>query len=108
MPTRHREPDLDAIFRTLADPTRRAILEHLVHEGEVRPKALVKSTGRSQPLVQLHLAKLAKAGLLERRAVGRRSWYSLDPRPLAEARTWLSRLEADAKKRKKARTPSTR
>jgi DNA-binding transcriptional ArsR family regulator len=57
----------DAIFRTLADPTRRAIFERLAREREQTVGALTRQSGVSQPTVSKHLAVLKLAGLVRER-----------------------------------------
>lgn len=79
-----------AIFRALADPSRRAIFERLV-EREHGVKELTADFHISQPAVSQHLAVLGKADLVIRRREGRRTYYraSLDGlRPLID---WLAR-----------------
>src|SRR5690606_29978333 len=54
----------DLLFRTLADPTRRAIFERLCRDGEQTVVALTAPSGISQPAVSKHLAVLKQAGLV--------------------------------------------
>ncbi|MGA8076133.1 MAG: metalloregulator ArsR/SmtB family transcription factor, partial [Xanthobacteraceae bacterium] len=51
----------DALFRTLADPTRRAIFERLCRQGEQTVAALTARSGVSQPAVSKHLSVLKRA-----------------------------------------------
>lgn len=53
----------DVLFRTLADPTRRAIFERLCRKGDQTVKALTDCAGISQPAVSKHLGVLKRAGL---------------------------------------------
>ncbi|TIW80420.1 MAG: helix-turn-helix transcriptional regulator, partial [Mesorhizobium sp.] len=53
MPATH-----DMLFRTLADPTRRAIFERLCRQGEQTVGALTAQAGVSQPAVSKHLGVL--------------------------------------------------
>jgi len=62
----------DTIFRTLADPTRRAIFERLARDGEQTVRALTSQSGVSQPAVSKHLAVLKLAGLVRDRHEGGR------------------------------------
>ena len=63
----------DTLFRTLADPTRRAIFERLCREGEKTVGALTARAGVSQPVVSKHLGVLKQAGLVrDRPTVARR------------------------------------
>ncbi|HSV00554.1 MAG TPA: helix-turn-helix domain-containing protein, partial [Roseiarcus sp.] len=48
----------DRLFRTLADPTRRALFERLCSEGEQTVGALTAQAGISQPAVSKHLGRL--------------------------------------------------
>ena len=52
----------DALFRTLGDPTRRGIFEHLCGEGEQTVGALTARAGVSQPAVSKHLGILRQPG----------------------------------------------
>ena len=65
-----------ALFRGLADPVRLAILRHLA-SGEARVVDLERRLGLAQSTVSAHLGCLRECGLVEYRAVGRQSFYSL-------------------------------
>jgi DNA-binding transcriptional ArsR family regulator len=81
----HSAPDM--VFRTLADPTRRAIFERLVRDGEQTVRALTDHSGVSQPAVSKHLAVLKHAGLVRDRHEGRQTHYSADTNAFACDRT---------------------
>jgi len=66
----------DILFRTLADPTRRAIFERLCREGEQTVAALTARAGVSQPAVSKHLGVMKSAGLVRDRHEGRQTHYS--------------------------------
>ncbi len=83
----------DLLFRSLADPTRRAIFEHLCHEGEQTVAALTARAGVSQPAVSKHLAVLKQAGLVRDRHQGRRTHYSARPGALAPLVDWTSQMD---------------
>jgi DNA-binding transcriptional ArsR family regulator len=71
--------DLDpavALFRSLGDPTRLAILHRLAH-GEARVVDLTGELGMAQSTVSKHLACLRDCGLIDFRVVGRQSFYAL-------------------------------
>jgi DNA-binding transcriptional ArsR family regulator len=55
----------ETLFRTLADPTRRAIFERLCREGEQTVGALTTGAGISQPAVSKPLGLLKQAGRLD-------------------------------------------
>lgn len=76
------------VFATLAEPTRRAIVD-LLRDGERPVGELVDVLGASQPLVSKHLRVLREAGLVEVRPDAQRRLYRLRPEPLAELDDWL-------------------
>ena len=82
----------DMLFRTLADPTRRAIFERLCRDGEQTVAALTAQAGVSQPAVSKHLAVLKRAGLVHDRHQGRQTHYSAQPGALAPLVDWTSRM----------------
>lgn len=82
----------DLLFRTLADPTRRAIFERLCREGELTVGGLTAGAGISQPAVSKHLAVLKQAGLVRDRHQGRRTHYSAQLAALAPLADWTSRM----------------
>lgn len=79
----------DALLKTLADPTRRAIFERLCRDGELTVHALTGPSGVSQPAVSKHLAVLKSAGLVSDRRAGRETHYSAEPRALAPLIDWM-------------------
>jgi DNA-binding transcriptional ArsR family regulator len=86
-------PDADdMLFRTLADPTRRAIFERLCRTGEQTVGALTADAGVSQPAVSKHLAILKQAGLVRDRPDGRQTHYHAQLAALAPLIDWTSRM----------------
>jgi len=79
----------DVIFRALADPTRRAIFEGLISEGEQTVRVLTDRAGVSQPAVSKHLGVLKLAGLVRDRPDGRQTHYSAEPIGLAPLVDWM-------------------
>ena len=65
-----------ALFNSLADPTRLAIIQHLL-QGEHRVTDLVEHLGLAQSTVSAHVACLRDCGLVEGRPEGRQTYYSL-------------------------------
>ena len=65
-----------ALFRSLADPARLAIIRHLA-AGEARVVDLTGELGLAQSTVSAHLACLRDCGLVDSRPAGRASVYSL-------------------------------
>ncbi|WP_152509256.1 MULTISPECIES: metalloregulator ArsR/SmtB family transcription factor [unclassified Labrenzia] len=86
------EPTPDLLFRTLADPTRRALFERLCREGELTVRVLTDQSGVSQPAVSKHLGVLKEAGLVTDRQDGRQSHYSARPGALAPLVDWTQRM----------------
>lgn len=80
---------LDQTFAALADPTRRGILEQL-SRGETRVTELAKPYQMSLPAVSKHLRVLEKAGLILRARHGREHRIRVDPKPIRQARDWIS------------------
>ena len=88
-------PDVqDAIFRSLSDPTRRALFERLCMDGEQTVGALTARAGVSQPAVSKHLGVLKQAGLVRDRHEGRQTHYSARPEALAPLNDWTGRMRA--------------
>jgi DNA-binding transcriptional ArsR family regulator len=82
----------DELFRSLADPTRRAIFERLCREGEKTVSALTARAGVSQPVVSKHLGVLKQAGLVRGRQDGRQTHYSAQLGALAPMIDWTSQM----------------
>jgi DNA-binding transcriptional ArsR family regulator len=82
----------DLIFKSLADPTRRAIFERLCRQGEQTVAALTAQAGVSQPVVSKHLAVLRQAGLVQDRPQGRQTHYSARIDALAPLLDWTSEM----------------
>ena len=83
------QADTASIFRTLGDPTRRAIFERLSRDGEQTVHALTDFAGVSQPAVSKHLGMLKLAGLVRDRRQGRETHYSAVPEGLVPLIDWL-------------------
>ena len=84
----------DVIFRTLADPTRRALFERLCREGEKTVGALTANAGVSQPVVSRHLALLKQAGLVSDRHEGRQTHYTAQLAALSPLVDWTRDMTA--------------
>lgn len=86
-------PTTDALFRSLVDPTRRAIFETLAAR-ELPVRALTARFDVSQPAVSQHLAVLRAAGLVRERREGRLVFYRAEPRGLRPLVNWLEHYRA--------------
>lgn len=82
----------DTLFRSLADPTRRALFERLCREGEQTVAALTARAGVSQPAVSKHLGVLKEAGLVRDRPEGRQTHYSAQFGALAPLIDWTKQM----------------
>ncbi|GAB4567204.1 MAG: metalloregulator ArsR/SmtB family transcription factor [Haliangiales bacterium] len=85
--------ETNAIFRALADPSRRAIFERLT-QGELSVKELTASFHISQPAVSQHLATLSKAALVVKQRDGRKTFYRVAPEGLRPLVDWITRYRA--------------
>jgi DNA-binding transcriptional ArsR family regulator len=72
---------LPTVFGALADPTRLAIVERLLHEGERSAGQIAAPFAISKPAISKHLRVLEEAGLIERRVD--RQWRVCRVRPEA-------------------------
>jgi DNA-binding transcriptional ArsR family regulator len=78
----------DALFKALADPTRRAILDELTDKDgqtlfEICARLSMKhGLGSSRQAISQHLAVLEEAGLVISRRDGRYKFHHLDTSPL--------------------------
>lgn len=85
----------DPVFKALADPRRRSIVERLT----VRPMSVREITDAmtiSQPAVSQHLDVLKKAGVVRVEGRGASNIYSIDPQGLGVMRAWLDRYWSQA------------
>jgi len=80
----------DTLFKSLADPTRRAIFERLCRDGEQTVRVLTGHSGVSQPAVSKHLGVLKLAGLVSDRREGRETHYSAQLQALTPLIDWMS------------------
>lgn len=81
------------IFRALADPTRRAVLEKLAG-GELNATEIRDGLDMSQPAVSQHLAVLRQAGLISEERAGRNVRYRIRAAGLSPLHDWLGRHRA--------------
>ena len=77
------------LFETLADPTRRRIIEAL-RDGERQVNDIVRDAGIHQSGVSRHLRILNAVGFVSVRPDGQRRLYALRPEPFRELDSWLA------------------
>lgn len=90
----------DKVFKALADPSRRALLDRLRKKNGQTLNQLCSSHDMSRQAVTKHLDLLEDANLVSTRKRGREKWHYLNPVPINEIyMRWIgkfdkSRLEA--------------
>jgi DNA-binding transcriptional ArsR family regulator len=95
-----RSDQVDQVFKALADPTRRQVIERLV-SGPASTSELAELFDMALPSFTQHLSVLERAGLVASDKQGRIRTYRLSPPGLDVAegwlagrrRTWLRRLD---------------
>jgi DNA-binding transcriptional ArsR family regulator len=80
---------VDSIFKALADPTRRRVIERLV-AGPASTSELAEPFEMALPSFTQHLAVLERAGLVTSTKQGRTRTYRLSPTGLDAAEGWLA------------------
>src|ERR1700678_2537538 len=81
---------IDAVMRTLADPTRRAVFERIVGTDQISVGDLTRGSGVTQGAISQHLKSLKQAGLIAERAQGRNVFYRPEPMGLPPLVDWMS------------------
>ena len=92
----------DALFGTLADPSRRRIVEAL-RRGEQAVGDIVHIVELHQSGVSRHLGILAEAGFVRVRKDGTRRLYALRPERFRELATWMNRYRELWERRRRDR-----
>src|ERR1700735_3135125 len=81
---------INAVLRTLSDPTRRAVFERIVGSDEMTVVELTRGSGVTQAAISQHLKSLKQAGLVAERPEGRHVYYRAEPEGLAPLVDWMS------------------
>ena len=85
---------MDAVFRALADPTRRLILDRLYEDNGQTLGQLCERLDMSRQAVSKHLAVLEQGGLVATARRGREKLHYLNPVPIQEIHErWISKYE---------------
>ncbi len=90
------ENDPQRFFGTLADPTRRRVIE-LLGDRARRAGELAEAAGTSAPVMSRHLKILLEAGFVEDERVrsdARLRVFRLRREPVLELQAWLDQLQA--------------
>ena len=85
---------MDAVFRALADPTRRQLLDNLHARNGQTLNALCAEMDMTRQAVTKHLAILEEANLVTTIRKGREKEHYLNPVPINEiAERWIDKFE---------------
>src|SRR5688572_12414293 len=84
----HRARATEDVFRAIADPTRRAILDRL-RAGPAPVNDLAAAFDQSRPAISKHLRVLREASLVSEQRSGRERVYRLQPAPLQTVVGWV-------------------
>ena len=76
------------VFRAIADPTRRALLDRL-RGGSAQVHVLAREFSQTRPAISRHLRVLRDAKLVHEQRVGRERLYTLDTAPLQRVAGWV-------------------
>ncbi len=88
---------MDAVFKALADPVRRALLDALRMRGGQTLGELCKGRDMTRQAVTKHLAILEAANLVASERHGREKLHYLNPVPVQDiAERWIGRYERGA------------
>ncbi len=87
---------LDKVFKALADPTRRRLLDQLHQDNGQTLSALCEHMDMTRQAVTQHLQQLEEASLVVVVWQGREKLHYLNPVPLFEIQErWISKFERD-------------
>jgi len=87
------DPEIDRVFRALADATRRDIVARVLAGESASVSDLAARYAMSFAAVQKHVAVLEEAGLVTKRAKGRERIVQGNPERIGRARDLLGQLE---------------
>jgi DNA-binding transcriptional ArsR family regulator len=87
MPKQYQQ--LDRVFQSLADPTRRAVVERLA-VGPAAMSELARPFAMALPSFAQHLDLLEQCGLVQSQKQGRVRTYRLAPETLRDAEHWMA------------------
>lgn len=79
---------LPETFAALGDPTRLAIVERLLQDGELPAGTLHQVADLSAPAISRHLKVLRKAGVIHQRIDKQRRLYAIEPSAIKAINDW--------------------
>jgi DNA-binding transcriptional ArsR family regulator len=82
---------LGTLFAALSDPTRRAIVERLLANGELTVGEVAAPFAITTPAISRHLRVLEHAGLITRRTDRQWRYLRVKDEALARVESWISR-----------------
>jgi DNA-binding transcriptional ArsR family regulator len=86
--------DMDKVFKALADPSRRQLLDRLFADQGQTLGALAEGLDMSRQAVSQHLALLEAANLVATVRRGREKLHYLNPVPIHEVHArWIAKFE---------------
>ena len=87
---------MDDVFKALADPTRRAMLDRLFDSPGQTLNELVDGLGMRRQSATRHVSVLESAGLVTSQRSGREKRHYLNPVPIAEiGRRWIDKFSGE-------------
>jgi DNA-binding transcriptional ArsR family regulator len=85
----------DELWSAIADPSRRRLVDLLVHGGDMTASALARDVPFTRQAVMKHLAVLEHAGLVTRRRDGREVLFRVEPARLDDATRALTQVAGE-------------
>jgi DNA-binding transcriptional ArsR family regulator len=93
---------MDAVFKAIADPTRRAILR-LLGDREMTAGQLADQFETSKPTMSHHFSVLKDADLIRARRDGQTIWYALNTTVLQDVWRWAMDVSDTARVRRRSK-----
>ena len=83
--------EMHHVFGALADPTRLAIVERLLREGEKSAGDLAEPFSMSKPAISRHIRVLEESGLIEKRIERQFRMCRINPDTIDELSSWIEK-----------------
>jgi DNA-binding transcriptional ArsR family regulator len=87
----HGAGSVPALFSALSDPSRLAIVERLISDGEKTAGELAEPFEISAPAISRHLSVLERAGVIERRVEKQWRKFRIRPDAITAIEDWVTR-----------------